>query len=161
MQSSALGCTVLRAEPLPCVRVGLRGLSSKNASQRGFAAVAVLTIALGVGTTTAVFSVIDAVLLRGLPYQDSERLVAVHESQHGELAPREVSYPNFLDWQSGLRSVEAMAAYAHYGFTMVVGDATELLDGARISWNYFDVLGVEPIHGRSLEQDDDIPARRR
>src|SRR5262245_37073194 len=136
------------------VRYALRSL----AKSPGFAAVALLTIALGVGANTAVFSVVNAVLLRPLPYRDSERLIAIHEIDRR--SPREwheVSYPNFLDWQRGMRSADGMAAYSGYRYTFEAGGAPLSVDAARVSWNYFEVLGVRPLRGRSFSSDDDDP----
>lgn len=136
------------------VRYALRSL----AKNRGFAVVALLTIALGVGANTAVFSVINAVLLPPLPFPDSGRLVAIHEvDRRSPQERREISYPNFLDWQRDMRSVEGMAAYGGYPFVLETGDAIERIEAARVSSNYFEVLGIRPLTGRTLQPDDDTP----
>src|SRR5262245_181017 len=126
-------------------------------SQRGFAAVVILTIALGVGANAALFSVINAVLVRRLPYPNSDRLVALHETERGETAPLEVSYPNFLEWQRGLRGIEHMAARSHDRYLLRMGDRRHRIESARVSWNYFNVLGVAPIRGRNFLAEDDLP----
>ncbi len=134
------------------LRYALRTL----ARDRGFAAVALLTIALGVGANTAVFSVIHAALVRPLPYQRNDRLVAIHETMRQSPGERrELSYPTFLDWQRELQSVEEMAAHALYGSWIVAEGAAEQLEGARVSWNYFRVLGVSPALGRDFAPEDD------
>ena len=136
------------------VRYALRSL----AKNPGFAAVALLTIALGVGANTAVFSVVDAVLLRPLPYPQSDRLIAIHETNRQSPSSwQDISYPNFRDWQRGMHTVEAMAAYAAYRFTVEVGDVPLSVEAARVSWNYFDVLGIAPIRGRGFMADDEAP----
>ena len=129
------------------------------AKSPGFAMVALLTVALGVGANTAVFSVVNATLLRPLPFADSDRLVAIHEVDRrtpGE--HRDLSYPNFVDWQGAMTTVESMAAYSAYMFITEVGDTARPIEAARVSANYFDVLGVAPLRGRSLMPDDDDPA---
>jgi predicted permease len=124
----------------------------------GFTAVAVLTLALGIGANAALFSVIDAVLLRPLPFHDPGRLVAVHcvdlkdANQGGE-----ISYPAFLDWRSRTRSFEAMSVWSTMGFTYTGGDQPESVPGAMVSANLFSVLGVSPAIGRSFTLDEDNP----
>src|SRR5688500_11939971 len=134
------------------IRHALRSLF-KN---RGFATVALLTITLGVGANTAVFSVVNAVLLQPLPYADADRLVAIHETaRRATVERRSPSYPNFLDWQREARTLDSMAANGGARFTMVVGDTPERLGGELVSWNYFDVLGVRPAIGRTFTPQDD------
>ncbi len=136
------------------IRVSLRTLR-KNP---GFAAAAILTLALGIGANTALFSVIDAVLLRPLPFHDPGRLVAVHsvdikDATHGG----EISYPAFLDWRSRSHSFEAMSVWAATSLTYTGGDQPESVPGAMVSANLFSTLGVSPVLGRSFTQDEDQP----
>ncbi|HKN74830.1 MAG TPA: ABC transporter permease [Candidatus Acidoferrum sp.] len=137
------------------IRFGARMLR-KNP---GFTAVAVLTLALGIGANTALFSVIDAVLLRPLPFHDPGRLVAVHSvdlkdaNQGGE-----ISYPSFLDWRTRTRSFEAMSVWSTMGFAYTGGDQPESVPGAMVSANLFSVLGVSPVIGRSFTQTEDNPS---
>ena len=134
------------------LRFALRTL----ARNPGFAAVALVTIALGVGANTAVFSVIHAALLRPLPYPESDRVVAIHETLRESPGERRaLSYPTFLDWQRGVPSVEQMAAHAVYGAWVESDGVAEMLEGARVSWNYFRVLGVRPALGRDFAPEDD------
>jgi predicted permease len=133
------------------LRYALRSL----ARSRGFAVAAILTIAFSVGANTAVFSVVHAVLLRRLPFPESDRLVAIHETTLQSPEERhEISYPNFDDWRRDAQSVE-MAAYSVYGHTLVAGRTAEVLEGARVSWNYFRILGVRPALGRDFVPEDD------
>ena len=124
----------------------------------GFTAIAVLTLGLGIGANAALFSVIDAVLLRPLPFHDPGRLVAVlsvdlkDANQGGE-----ISYPAFLDWRSRTRSFEAMSVWSTMGFTYTGGDQPESVPGAMVSANLFSVLGVSPAIGRSFALDEDNP----
>jgi putative ABC transport system permease protein len=124
---------------------------------RGFAAVALLTIALGVGANTAVFSVVNAVLLQPLPFHDPERLVAIAETaRRATVERRSPSYPNFQDWQRETRTLESLAAHSGEWFTTTVGETPERMLGEAVSWNYFDVLGVRPAFGRSFKPEDDV-----
>ncbi len=124
----------------------------------GFTGVAVLTLALGIGANTALFSVIDAVLLRSLPFHDPGRLVAVHSvdlkdaNQGGE-----ISYPAFLDWRSRTHSFEAMSVWSTMGFTYTGGDQPESIPGAMVSANLFSMLGVSPAVGPGFTLDEDNP----
>ena len=136
------------------VRYGLR-LLRRN---RGFAAVAILTLALGVGANAAVFSVVNATLLQPLPFADPERLVAVFETARRiEVERRGVSYPTFRDWQKEARRFETMAAVLGWRFTLAVGGTPERVVGELVSGDYFDVLGVRPRRGRALSSRDDAP----
>jgi hypothetical protein len=138
------------------IRYGLRTLR-KNP---GFTAAAVLTLALGIGANTALFSVIDAVLLRAPPFHDPGRLVAVnsvdlrHPSSTGE-----VSYPAFLDWRSRSHSFEAMSVWNTTSFTYTGGDQPESVAGVVVSANLFSTLGVSPAIGRGFVQEEDEPGR--
>src|SRR5919106_4107068 len=108
------------------VRQALRTLV-KN---RGFAAVALLTIALGVGANTAVFSVVNAVLLQPLPFRDAERLVEIHETaRRATVERRSPAYLNFQDWQRETQTLDSLAAHSGEWFTTPVGEAHERLLG--------------------------------
>jgi hypothetical protein len=119
------------------IRYALRSLF-KN---RGFAAVALLTIALGVGANTAVFSVVNAVLLQPLPFQDAEQLVEIYETaRRATVERRSPAYPNFQDWQRETQTLASMAAHSGSFFTLPIGETHERLLGELVSSNYFDVL---------------------
>ncbi len=136
------------------IRLAVRSLL-KN---RGFATVALLTIALGVGANAAVFSVVNATLIRPLPYAEPERLVAVFETaRRAEVERRAVSYPNFLDWQREARSFERMSVVLGDRFSIEVGDTPERLVEELVSGTYFDVIGVRPARGRGFTPQDDAP----
>ena len=135
-------------------RFGLRTLR-KNP---GFTATAVLTLALGIAATTALFSAIDAVLLRPLPFRDPGRLVAIGSVDLRDGTRREeTSYPAFLDWQSRSRSFEGMSAWNAIGLTYAGGDQPESVRGAAVSANLFSILGVSPVVGRSFVAEEDKP----
>ena len=133
------------------VRFGLRMLR-KNP---GFTAVAVITLALGIGANTAIFSVVQGVVLAPLPYREPDRLVAVWESN-----PRfplvDVSYPNFRDRQRIARSFEQMAVFAHQGYNLTGPGTPEHLDGKEISSGFFSTLGAKLTLGRGFSPAEDV-----
>ena len=120
----------------------------------GFTAVALLTLALGIGTTTAAFSIIDAVLIRPLPYPESGRIVALtgRDSLGHEI--QAVSVPNYYDWREQSRSFSAIALYSTAREAVTgAGDAAHV-ETANVSGDFFRVLGVRPELGRTLTPDD-------
>ena len=122
----------------------------------GFTLVAVATIALGIGANSAIFSVVDAVLLRPLPYPDPDRLVA-----RNELSPQgssmSISYPSFLDWRRQAASFERMAGFRWGSFTLSGVDSPGRIEGLMVSAGYFEILGVKPVRGRLILDEDDKP----
>ena len=128
--------------------------------QRGFTLAVLLTLALGIGATTAIFSVVDGVLLRPLPYPNHDRLVLVWGTARLGGEPQvDLPFPpgNFTDLRERSRSFEALAAFRSWAFTLGDGDETELVPGARVSPELFTVLGVKPMLGRALTPADDQP----
>lgn len=124
---------------------------------RGFTAVAVVALALGIGANTAVFSVVDAALLRPLPFGDADRLVDVHEKMPREqFGEHEASYPDYLDWRrSGV--FEDVAGYTGGSPVTLSGrEAPERVRATFTTANFFDVLGVAPALGRSFRPGDDV-----
>src|SRR5689334_18265755 len=116
-----------------------------------FAVVAVLTLALGIGATTAVFTLVNALLIKPLPYQDPSRLVLLFEhfkDQHLDTIP--VSPPEFVDYKSQLKSFEKLAAFDTATYNLSEGDLPERVFGAVVSADLFPLLGVEPIRGRTF-----------
>jgi putative ABC transport system permease protein len=121
----------------------------------GFTLIVVITLALGIGANTAIFSVASATLLRSLPYREPERLVHLWETTPQKLFPqREASYPDFLDWQQS-QAFGSMAAYSGGGFTLTGRGEPEQIQGARGSANFFSILGIEPVIGRSFQAGED------
>jgi putative ABC transport system permease protein len=140
------------------LRVGLRMLL-KN---RGFTLIAALTLALGIGANTSVFSVAYTTLLRPLPFRDQERLVVAWKSDATTKHPFvEISIPEFNDWRSQNRVFEHVAAMTTsiYGFsyTMTGRGEPEQIHSARVSADFFPALGVEPMVGRAFTADEDRP----
>ena len=121
----------------------------------GFAFVTIVTLALGIGANTAVFSVAHAMLLQSLPYPEPHRLVAIIPSQKsGPSTAEPVSFPTFRDWQRENRSMEAMAAYVVAGTTMTGRGDAEAPVTAAVTPNLFAVLAAPPLLGRTLLPDD-------
>jgi len=122
----------------------------------GFAATAILVTALGIGANTAVFSVVNHVLIRPLPYKDSERIVRIWEKQPN-YSRLEVSPPNYRDWQRQARSFESMAAYNNMVSLNLVGNglAPERVEGAALTAGVLPLLGIRPLLGRLFTQDED------
>ncbi|MGA2387685.1 MAG: ABC transporter permease [Candidatus Sulfotelmatobacter sp.] len=123
----------------------------------GFAVVAVTTLALGIGANSAIFSVIDAVLLRPLPFHDPSRLVAVKTTEPGRLDNIGVSYPAFLDWRSRNHVLDGISAFRVDDFTITGRSEPAHLTGAVVSANMFSVLGVAPVIGRDFVPAEDNP----
>jgi putative ABC transport system permease protein len=122
----------------------------------GFTVVAVLTLALGVGANTAIFSLVSAVLVRPLPYRDAERLVVVWEDATAAGIPRDdVANANYADWKAQNRVFEDVAAFDQRVFDLAGAGEPEKVYAFAVTHNFFGVLGVEPALGRGLLPDDD------
>jgi putative ABC transport system permease protein len=138
------------------MRYGLRML----AKTPGFTAVAVLTFALGIGTCTALFSLIHAVLLRELPYREPDQLIRVWDSnQKRNLTSFPASIPNFLSWQECSRTFAGFAAWRYGTATVGAGAQAERFDVVRISANLLPLLGRRPMAGRGFLPEEDQPGR--
>ncbi len=132
------------------IRFGLRML----AKNPGFTGVAVLTLALGIGANTAIFTVVKAVLLRPLPFRDPERLVSVRETVGRNREPAPVAYPNFVDWRARNHVFEEMAAYSDSEFILNGHDRAERVFGEAVDDSYFPLLGVAALHGRTFSPEE-------
>jgi putative ABC transport system permease protein len=122
----------------------------------GFAAVAVITLALGIGANTAVFSVVDQVLLHPLPYPDSDRIVKVSQTFRG-LSTDDASPANYLDWVAQNHVFAEMAASRGWQGSLSAGDRPERVRGAMTTPSFFALFGIDPILGRGLEASDARP----
>lgn len=123
-----------------------------------FTLVALLTLALGIGANTAIFTVVKAVLLAPLPYPEPERVVFVQESNVERGLPRfSIAPPNFRDYRDQNQVFEAMAAYSGTSLALTGDGAPERLRARRVTGDYFKVLDVGAIHGRVLDPEDDRP----
>src|SRR2546427_10835518 len=136
------------------LRYGIRSLLQ----QPGFTAIAVVTLTLGIGANTAIFSVVNTLLLRPLPFTDPDRLVQVWEAniKRGRNT-MEVSYPNFADWRNQNQVFEQMAAYSDKTFNLTGTAEPEQVQGAIVSPSLFPLLGIKPVLGRVLLPEEDHP----
>ena len=122
----------------------------------GFTAVAALTLALGIGATSAMFSVVNGVLLKPMPFADPDSLVRVFEQvpQYGRFS---VAPATFLDWRAQNSTLERVAAYGGTSATFAWPDGPERLQGATVSWDLFEMLGIVPVVGTGFTADQDKP----
>src|SRR6185369_10309069 len=128
----------------------------------GFTIVAVIALALGIGANTAIFSVVNTVLLRPLPYKDPERLVMVWEEATKAGYPQDTpAAANFVDWRDQNSSFEGMAAITDDSFNLTGSGDPERLEGQRVSTSLFPLLGVEPQIGRVFTSTEDQPGNER
>ena len=133
----------------------------------GFTVMAVVTLALGIGSTTAVFSLVDTVLLHPLPFREPDRLMALDtlsEPRGGKgpaTLPQDTSYPNFFDWRERAKSFESLASWGGSSFTLGSSQgAARRIDGTTVSADFFHVLGVEPELGRVFTRAEEQPGNR-
>src|SRR5574341_452661 len=124
----------------------------------GFTLVVLLTLSLGIGANTAIFSVVNAVMLRQLPFANADRLVRLNESNPERGWPTfSVSHPNFLDWRARNQTFEAMAATGGASFNLSTGGEVEVVRGAAITADFLPALGVAPALGRNFLPEEDRP----
>ena len=132
------------------IRLGLRTLL-RNPS---FSIIAILALALGIGVNSAIFSVVNGVLLKPLAFRNSDQLIRIWE-KWGGFDQGSISYPNFKDWRERNQSFEKMGAYRWTGFNLTGGEQPERLSGRQVSGELLDVLGVAPAVGRNFTTDED------
>src|SRR5262245_35357225 len=132
------------------LRFGLRMLLKHP----GFSLIAILTLALGIGANTAIFSVVNGVLLRPLAYHEPERIVTLLQNGRGPLAPA-----NFLDFRENSQSFAQMAAAEAWGGTLTGNDNPEEIFGLRMGEGLFELLGEPPLAGRTLQTEDYQPGK--
>lgn len=133
------------------VRYGLRVLLKNPA----FTAIAVLTLALGIGANTALFSVVNGVLLNPLPFPDPDKLVEVYAKTQS-FEESSITYPNFLDWQKDNHSFSALGAFRSDDYNLTGQGEPERLHGHMISADFFTALGIQPILGRNILPEEDV-----
>src|SRR6202046_637001 len=124
------------------------------AKSPAFAAVAVLTLALAIGANTALFSIVNGVLLNPLPYPQPDQLITLHESKPN-FNTGSISYPNFLDWQEDNRTLSAMAVSRSYSFSLTGFGPAEQAQAQLVTPDFFPILGVKPVTGRTFVRPDD------
>src|SRR5687768_12449392 len=151
------GKTNMIADLWQDLRYGLRMLSRSP----GFTIVAVIALALGIGANTAIFSVVNTVLLRPLPYKNPDALMTVWEDATHMGFPYNTPSPaNFIDWREQNTVFEGMAALAQRSFNLTGAGEPERFDGRKVSGNLFTILGVEPVLGRNFLPEEDKPGSR-
>jgi putative ABC transport system permease protein len=128
----------------------------------GFTLIAVLTLALGIGANTAIFSVINAVLLRPLPYPEAERIVTLHESTPAQ-PEISISWPNYLDWKTENTVFESLAVGRRESFNLsgIEGRSPERISGFVVAAAFFKVIGLNPQIGRAFSEEEDKPGGQR
>ena len=134
------------------------------AREPGFSLIAILTLACGIGANTAIFSVVHGVVLRSLPFQEAERLYAVQEhvpkfSQIASALP--VSARHYGEWKKQSRTVETLALMDEYATNLANGGEPERLPAAHVSYEFFPMLGIRPLHGRLFRPEEDAPGANR
>src|SRR5262245_61490828 len=135
------------------LRYGARML----AKSPSYTLIAVITLALGIGATTTIFSFVNGILLRPLPYRDSERLVLVSEISARRGPMGGISFPNLLDWREQNQVFTGISAWGGGGYTLTGNGDPEQLPGSNISYNAFEILGVSPMLGRTFREEEDRP----
>jgi predicted permease len=136
------------------IRYGLRQLFRHPA----FTIIAVLTLALGIGANTAIFSVVNAVLLKPLPFPEPDQLIAIGMTdtrQKGETNLNSLSYPDFFDFRDQNRTLASSAVYRDRSFALSAEEGATSLHGVKVSAEFFDVIGIKPAMGRAFVRDDE------
>ncbi|HEX7049876.1 MAG TPA: ABC transporter permease [Longimicrobiales bacterium] len=141
----------------------LRYAARQLLKRPGFTAIAVLALALGIGANTAVFSVVDAVLLEPLPFKEPERLMVLWEQETAvpDRPPEPTSAATFQDWRAQSRTFDELAAWVYSGFALTGAGEPEEIGTVRASANLFRLLGVEPALGRAFLPEEEQPGRHR
>jgi putative ABC transport system permease protein len=130
---------------------------------RSFTAVAVLTLGLGIGAATAIFTIVNVVLLRPLPYPESDRLVMIYaQRDEGRQAFSNISYPDYLSWKQDVKSFERLGLF-QWGSLTITGDATqsERVTSTDVNADMFQLLGVKPLLGRVVLPEEELPGRNK
>jgi putative ABC transport system permease protein len=124
----------------------------------GFTIAAIIVLGLGIGANTAIFSVVNAVLLKPLPYQHGERLLMLRQATTGAgIMGRSVSVPELMDYRRRNRSLDAIVEYHNMQFILLGRAEPEQVETGVVSWNYFDIFGAKPLVGRNFSPDDEKP----
>jgi len=124
-----------------------------------FTAIAILTLALGIGACSAIFSVVNVVLLQPLDYPEANRIVAIRETNLPQFPEFSVSPPNYIDWEKQTKSYEHLAAYGGAQLNLTGEGEPQRLVGVKATAHYFDVYGVKPVLGRMLLPEEDAPGK--
>lgn len=127
---------------------------------RAFTAIAVLALALGIGANSAIFSIVNTILLQPLPYEDPDGLVLLWES-NAQIDNMSISLPNLRDWKEQNGVFEQIGAYRGTSFNLTGGEQPERLSGQQAEASVFSILGLEPVHGRTFSPEEDRPGGAR
>src|SRR5262252_2995449 len=149
-----------REEPMGNLLQDLRYGSRMLIRRRAATVIAVVTLALGIGANTAIFGVVNAVLLRPLPYRDSDRLVMLSTNEDKDGALGNAGYETFVDWRERSRSFERMVVIRSWGGVLTGQGEPEVIRGLRVSADYFKLLGISPALGRDFRVEEDRPDTR-
>jgi len=143
---------------LDYIRFGVRQLRKSPM----FALTTILTLALGIGATTAIFSLVYAVMLKPLPFPEQDRLVWLSQEDHssGAAIPESLSYPTYFDWRAQNHTLSGIASFAGSGITLTGAGEAQHLNSAAISSNFFQVLGAAPMLGRDFRWEEEKPGHR-
>jgi predicted permease len=145
---------------LESIGMDVRYAFRRLAKSPGFSVTAILTLALGIGATTAIFSAAYALLLRSLPFQDADRIIGIYETHPQVVGPAEVNFLDYQDWRTQQKSFAQVAAYSGMSsdtMSLVMKDHGEQVHTVLASSNLFSLLGVVPILGRTFVEQDDTP----
>ncbi|HEY3662963.1 MAG TPA: ABC transporter permease, partial [Chthoniobacterales bacterium] len=137
------------------LRYALRPL----AGNLGFAGVAILTLALGIGACTAIFSVVNGVLLRPLDFPQPDRIIVIQETNLPQFPEFAVSPPDYLDWVKQTKSWQHLAAYSGAQVNLTGEGEPQRLIGVKATAHYFDVYGIKPVLGRTFVPEEDAPGK--
>jgi putative ABC transport system permease protein len=138
---------------MDAIRQDLRFAVRSLVRRPSFAILVVATLGLGIGAATGIFSIVDAILLRPLPFSQPERLVVLNETTpRGRMT---LGWPNYIDFRDRVTSLESVAAYQRTAFTVLDGDRARIINGLFVSGRFLDVLGAQPQLGRAFTVADD------
>ncbi len=140
------------------IRYAIRGILKRP----GFTAIAVITLALGIGANSAIFSTVHALLINPLPFPEQDRVVAIWDKNpsHG-VERNEVAMANYLDWKAQNQSFEHLALERWWSTNLTAGDTPERVQGFLVTANFLDVLGVKPVKGRNFAEEENQPGKDR
>ena len=140
------------------IRYAVRNLLKRP----GFTAIAVITLALGIGANSAIFSAINALLLKPLPIPNQDRVVAIWDKNPSRgVDHNEVAFANYLDWRAQNQSFDQLALERWWSTNLTGGDTPERIQGFLVSANFFDVVGVKPVKGRNFLEEENQPGKDR
>jgi putative ABC transport system permease protein len=140
------------------IRYALRAMKQSP----GFSAIAIATLAIGIAANVTIFTVVNAVVLKSLPYAEPEQLIAIDETIPSQnLDSAGVSYPNYLDWKKSIKAIQDIGVFSERNITLVTGEGGVRISGAEVSTNMFSLLGVDVAMGRGFQAQDGLPSSQK